>query len=164
MHYPNLVGASVKKFYPVEDGNERSLDRTVLREVWNTNQVGSCKRYPRAMGGFRVVMNAGDPKSRVNFGCGGPNQITGGPGKLNFSRKDSVTHCSLDIHDVASTNVKYVYDSSDFTRYQKERSINYGYAGNNRCSKNNLTDYSYGGSGFPVGRGRQRRVNNHYSY
>tara|TARA_A100001015_G_scaffold21905_1_gene24860 strand:- start:1287 stop:1688 length:402 start_codon:yes stop_codon:yes gene_type:complete len=119
------------------------------------------------LGGFRRVMNAGDYLGRVNKGCGGSNQITSRPGSLVLTTKDSITRCNSDI-PVANTNVKYVYDSSDFIRYRREKSINKGYAGGKTdCDSTNkplITDYSYGGSGFPLGRGRQMFVNGMNSY
>ena len=155
--YPNLIGASVPKFGPVEGGNDRAMGRNILREVWNTNY--EC-HSGRAIGGFRAVMNAGDYLSRVNSACGGPNQVTSRPGMMVMSTKDGVVGgpCDSSKPPIASTNVKYVYDSSDFIRYRKEKSMNEGYAGGVPCknAKQNMTDYSYGGSGVPIGRGRQR--------
>ena len=156
--YPNMIGASVPKFGPVEGGNDRAMGRNILREVWNTNY--SSNKNKRAIGGFRAVMNAGDYLSRVNSACGGPNQVTSRPGMMVMSTKDGVVGgpCDQSKPPIASTNVKYVYDSSDFTRYRKEKSMNEGYAGDIPCDKkkHNMTDYSYGGSGVPIGRGRQR--------
>ena len=126
------MGASVSKFGTVIDGNFRSLNRDVVREVWNTNCYGKRStpfKGPR-IGGFRRVMNAfKDYLGRVNKGCGGSNQITSHPGSLVLTTKDGITRCNSDI-PVANTNVKYVYDSSDFIRYRRDRaSINKGYAG-----------------------------------
>ena len=169
--YPNIVGASVPKFGSVIDGNFRSMERDVVRQVWNTNCYGNVKKPLQGpkIGGFRRVMNAGDYLARVNDGCGGSNQITSRPGSLVLSTKDGVRRCNSEI-PVANTNVKYVYDSSDFIRYRREKSINKGYAGGRTdCDTsdkpaNLMTDYSYGGSGFPLGRGRQMFVNGMNSY
>lgn len=168
--YPNIVGASVPKFGSVIDGNFRSMERDIVRQVWNTNcyNKGKSTSGPQ-IGGFRRVMNAGDYLARVNDGCGGSNQITNRPGSLVLSTKDGVRRCNSEI-PVANTNVKYVYDSSDFIRYRREKSINKGYAGGrsscNTSDKhpNLITDYSYGGSGVPLGRGRQMFVNGMNSY
>ena len=168
--YPNIVGSSVPKFGAVIDGNFRSMERDVVRQVWNTNCYGN-KTTPNKgpqIGGFRRVMNAGDYLSRVNNSWGGSNQITKRPGSLVLSTKDGVKRCNSHI-PVANTNVKYVYDSSDFIRYRREKSINKGYAGGrtdcNKSKSNSLvTDYSYGGSGVPLGRGRQMFVNGMNSY
>lgn len=168
-NYPNIVGASVPKFGPVIDGNFRSMERDVVRQVWNTNCYSKgTKHSGPQIGGFRRVMNAGDYLARVNDGCGGSNQINSRPGALVLSTKDGVRRCNSDI-PVANTNVKYVYDSSDFIRYRREKSINKGYAGGRTdCDKDKsrhlMTDYSYGGSGFPLGRGRQMFVNGMNSY
>lgn len=165
--YPNIVGASVPKFGPVIDGNFRSMERDIVRQVWNTNCYGKTSHRGPQIGGFRRVMNAGDYLGRVNAGCGGSNQITKRPGSLVLSTKDGVRRCNSEV-PVANTNVKYVYDSSDFIRYRREKSINKGYAGGRTdCDKGPhhlMTDYSYGGSGFPLGRGRQMFVNGMNSY
>ena len=166
--YPNIVGASVPKFGPVIDGNFRSMERDIVRQVWNTNCYSKgTKHGGPQIGGFRRVMNAGDYLARVNDGCGGSNQINSRPGALVLSTKDGVRRCNSEI-PVANTNVKYVYDSSDFIRYRREKSINKGYAGGRTdCDKGPhhlMTDYSYGGSGFPLGRGRQMFVNGMNSY
>tara|TARA_Y100000741_G_scaffold283436_2_gene223190 strand:+ start:4470 stop:4994 length:525 start_codon:yes stop_codon:yes gene_type:complete len=166
--YPNIVGASVPKFGPVIDGNFRSMERDIVRQVWNTNCYGKNNSRGPQIGGFRRVMNAGDYLSRVNDDCGGSNQITSRPGSLVLTTKDGVRRCNSEI-PVANTNVKYVYDSSDFIRYRREKSINKGYAGGRTdCDKGKprplMTDYSYGGSGFPLGRGRQMFVNGMNSY
>ena len=167
--YPNIVGASVPKFGSVIDGNFRSMERDIVRQVWNTNCYGKETKQGPKIGGFRRVMNAGDYLGRVNYGCGGSNQITKRPGSLILSTKDGVRRCNTKI-PVANTNVKYVYDSSDFIRYRREKNINKGYAGGRTdCDSsdkphNIITDYSYGGSGFPLGRGRQMFVNGMNSY
>lgn len=167
--FPNIVGASVPKFGSVIDGNFRSMERDIVRQAWNTNCYGKKNHRGPQIGGFRQVMNAGDYLSRVNDGCGGSNQITKRPGSLVLSTKDGVRRCNSEI-PVANTNVKYVYDSSDFIRYRREKSINKGYAGGRTdCDTsdkqaNLMTDYSYGGSGFPLGRGRQMFVNGMNSY
>ena len=164
--YPNIVGASVPKFAVTVGGNERAINRNVLREVWNTNFTKNNQCNTRAIGGFRAVMNAGDLKSRKNYGCGGSNKVTSRPGMMVLTTRDGVNRCKGDGVEAANTNVKWVYDSSDFTRYRKESSINSGYAGNRACTRSasNVTDYSYGGSGVPVGRGRQARANGMASY
>ena len=167
--YPNIVGASVPKFGSVIDGNFRSIERYVVRQVWNTNCYGKGPKQGPQIGGFRRVMNAGDYLGRVNYACGGSNQITKRPGSLVLTTKDGVRRCNETV-PVANTNVKYVYDSSDFIRYRREKSINKGYAGGRTdCDISDkpailMTDYSYGGSGFPLGRGRHMFVNGMNSY
>ena len=151
--YPNTIGVSPQKFYPVISVNDRSIERRILSKVWNTYQLTS----NNSMGGFRSVMNAGDHLSRVNMPCSGSNQVTSRPGMLHLTTKDGLIRCN-NTYPVANTNVKYVYDSSDFTRYRKEKSINAGYG-----DKRTL-DYDYGGSGVPIGRGRTFNIGGRNSY
>lgn len=130
---------SVRKPYNTIDGRFRYLNREVIREVWNSKLAkdkGDGTK-PIAMGNFRLVYNAGDPLSRTNFACGGPNPLYSHPGALILTSRDSMrNNNSCGAYDSASTNVKYVYDSSLFTRFRREKAIH----------KDFSKDYSYGGS------------------
>lgn len=76
------------------------MDRKILRTVWNSKPDYSTTN-PRAIGGFRAIMNSGDWLSRRHAATGGAKQP-----------------------QVASGNVKYVYDSSNYTRYVREKALN----------------------------------------
>lgn len=186
--YPNIKGISVKKPYPTIGSQERGTTRRILREVWNGGNSAAAE-YAIQGGAkcinqrsFRAVMNAGDLMSRKNYSCGGPDMIgSGNPGSVKMTTKDggqSKRNCN-EAKDgcpngkqipPATCNVKYVYDSSNYTRYLKERASNRGYTytigGAQGKYGNNLTlplagwrkninpknqtgggfDYSYGGS------------------
>jgi hypothetical protein len=136
---------SLRKPYNTIDGRFRYLNREVIREVWNSKlsaiksgeSVDGKKANSIAMGNFRIAYNAGDPLSRVNFACGGPNPLNTHPGALILTTRDGMKrNKSCGQYESASTNVKYVYDSSLFTRFSREKAI----------QKDFSADYSYGGS------------------
>ena len=136
--YPNVKGSSVQKPKPVIDSSERSRDRFLLRNAWNTNT------YPASapktnMGSFRAVNNAGDLLSRKNYTCGGANMIPSRPGTMILTTKDGGQRSACDGSGIppATCNVKYVYDSSDFTKHKKLKAENYSYS---------IPDYTYGGA------------------
>jgi hypothetical protein len=80
-----------------------------------------------ACGPFRAVLNAGDIKGRKNYSCGGPNPIQsrpGIPGKLG----DGVpSKCDGSAIAAANCNPKFVYDSSDYVKFKRQRSKNKNY-------------------------------------
>jgi hypothetical protein len=141
--YPNVAGASFIRPYPANVGTFVGRNRRILRKVWNGKETSVAPS--RAMGNFRLAYNAGDPLSRVNFSSGGPNMITttGRPKLYLANNRDGGQRGNPSDPDAASTNVKYVYDSSLFTRFLREQSINYGYAG---LGVNLNADYSAGGA------------------
>ena len=141
--YPNVAGASFIRPYPANVGTFVGRNRRILRKVWNGKETFASSS--RAMGNFRLAYNAGDPLSRVNFSSGGPNMIssTGRPKLHLASNRDGGQKGNPTDPDAATTNVKYVYDSSLFTRFKREQSINRGYAS---LGKNSSADYSAGGA------------------
>jgi len=143
--FPNIKGISARKSYPMVGSQERGTTRRILREAWNGGNSSAAEFA--IQGGnkcinqrsFRAVMNAGDLMSRKNYSCGGPDMIgSGNPGSVKMTTKDggqSKRNCKeskagcpdgIDIPP-ATCNVKYVYDSSNYTRYLKERASNRGY-------------------------------------
>jgi hypothetical protein len=148
-NYPNVKGASIQKPRPTVDTSERSRDRFVLRNAWNTNTlnrtgtvtIGGVTSELKS-GAFRVVNNAGDPLSRKNYSCGGSNMITSRPGVMILTTKDGGqdrSNCDGTGVPPSTCNVKYVYDSSEFTKYKKLTAKNRGY-------RYPGSDYTYGGA------------------
>jgi len=144
--YPNVRGASFIRPYPANVGTFVGRNRRILRKVWNGLYAQGAPIA--AMGNFRLAYNAGDPFSRVNFSSGGPNMIssTGRPKLHLASNRDGgqkvEPNPKLPV-PASTTNVKYVYDSSLFTRFLREQSINRGYASLGQSSS---ADYSAGGA------------------
>jgi len=124
--------------------------RFTLKNAWNTTYPSQLKRdnLTRSITTpFRAVNNAGDLLSRDNYSCGGPCQTSQHrPGLSGLKQRfgavsktcvPSAAYNSLQLlADIpsATCNVKYVYDSSDYIRYLKQKAVNQNY-----------NDYSYGG-------------------
>jgi hypothetical protein len=125
----------VDKRYP-----EYEQIRYKLKQSWNTtypSQLRKNKLTKSITTPFRAVNNAGDLLSRENYSCGGSCQtfqsrpglfaLGGKFGATSNSCHPSVTYNSLQrITDIpsATCNVKYVYDSSDYITYLKQKAVN----------------------------------------
>ena len=136
---------NVDKTYP-----EFEQIRWTLKEAWNTKYRGQLRRNGLKQSittPFRAVNNAGDLLSRDNYSCGGTCQTPQSRpglhglrthfGSVQASCIPSATYSSLQLINnipAAACNVKYVYDSSDYTTYLKQRAVN-----------KNYNDLSYGG-------------------
>lgn len=135
--YPNVHGVAVPLTNPMSTGSNRSRPRGTIRRAWNGRYAQFANQL--SIGSFRSVNNAGDPLSRKNYSCGGPNPLSSRPGIPNVTTRDgppSSKNCDQfsDIVPPSSCNVKYVYDSSDFIKFRKQRALNRTY-----------DDYSSGG-------------------
>jgi hypothetical protein len=100
--------------------------RLALREAWNTkykSQLGT--NYKLRTTPFRAVTNSGDLLSRQNYSCGGPcsvqsrTNVHGIKGHLG----SSINNCDNSGIEPANCNVKYVYDSSDYVKYLKQKAL-----------------------------------------
>ena len=121
---------NVDKTYP-----EFEQIRWTLKEAWNTKYRGQLRRNGLKQSittPFRAVNNAGDLLSRDNYSCGGTCQTPQSRpglhglkthfGSVQSSCIPSATYSSLQLLNnvpAAACNVKYVYDSSDYTTYLK---------------------------------------------
>lgn len=133
--YPNVHGVAVPLTNPMSTGSNRSRPRGTIRRAWNGRYAQFANQL--SIGSFRSVNNAGDPLSRKNYSCGGPNQLSSRPRIPNVTTRDGPPGRSgCDGTGVAAStcNVKYVYDSSDFIKFRKQRALNRTY-----------NDYSSGG-------------------
>jgi hypothetical protein len=137
------LGGGLRGFIPQPlndtDVSSEVVDtRVVLKQAWNTNYNSQLKsagyNYP-VLSSFRAVNNAGDLLSRPNYACGGSSQVSQSRPGLYGLRK-SIGHVNKNCDNAtvpsATCNVKYVYDSSDFSRYLKQKAIVKNY--------NNLTN------------------------
>jgi hypothetical protein len=137
--------------------------RFTLKNAWNTTYPSQLRRNnlkQTITTPFRAVNNAGDLLSRDNFSCGGSCQsFQSRPGlsglKTHFgsvstSCTPSASYNSLQLIKnipAAACNVKYVYDSSDYITYLKQRAIN-----------KNYNDYSFGGDQSNGSQSAQRAI------
>jgi hypothetical protein len=149
---------NVDKTYP-----EFEQIRWTLKEAWNTTYPSQLRRNNLKKSittPFRAVNNAGDLLSRENYSCGGSCQTPQSRpglhglrthfGSVQSSCIPSAVYNSLQLINnipAAACNVKYVYDSSDYTTYLKQRAVN-----------KNYNDYSYGGDDSKSSQSAQRAI------
>ena len=123
-------------------GSSRERMRFTLRQAWNGKAAsGVVNGHKVAITPFRAVNNAGDLLNRVAYTSGGSNQVNTGRVRLAsnasarilggniFARPDGTGVPS------ATTNVKWVYDGSDYIKFKRQQAEN-----------RNYNDWSYGGS------------------
>ena len=136
---------SVDKRYP-----EFEHIRFTLKNAWNTTYPSQLRRdnlTKPITTPFRAVNNAGDLLSRLNYSCGGSCQTFQSRPGLKGLRNHfgavqdtcipSATYSSLQLLNnipASACNVKYVYDSSDYVTYLKQKAVN-----------KNYNDLTYGG-------------------
>ena len=114
--------------------------RFTLRNAWNTNYAKLVNNNKSIITPFRAINNAGDLLSRPNYSCGGPCQtFQSRPGLFGLNGHFGHIQSQCDGTGIppSSCNVKYVYDSSDYIRYAKEKAIN-----------KNYNDASFGGNKY----------------
>lgn len=101
-----------------------ALLRAQLRSGWNNeNAVGVINGKSRVVTPFRAVNNSGDFLSRENYICNGPNQLKSAKPGLSNRMGSILSACDDSGVEAASTNVKFVADSSDYIRYKKQRAV-----------------------------------------
>ena len=124
--------------------------RYTLKNAWNTQYRSQLQRNNLKQSittPFRAVNNAGDLLSRENYSCGGTCQtpqsrpglhgLSTHFGAVSTSCTPSAAYNSLQlIKDIpaAACNVKFVYDSSDYVTYLKQKAV-----------VKNYNDLTYGG-------------------
>lgn len=109
-------------------GSDVALTRRILRDSWNNVGInGSIGNYGRIITPFRAVNNLGDFLSRKNYVCNVSNQVNASkPGWKN--RIGSViNNCDGTGILASSGNMKFVPDTSDYTRYKKQSAISNNY-------------------------------------
>jgi hypothetical protein len=137
--------------------------RFTLKNAWNTTYPSQLKRdnlKKSMITPFRAVTNSGDLLCRENFSCGGSCQtfqsrpglhgLKQSFGSVSVSCTPSAAYNSLQlIKNIpsASCNVKYVYDSSDYITYLKQRAVN-----------KNYNDYTFGGDQSNASQSAQRAI------
>lgn len=128
-------GVSTKQTATSFRSSEDAATRGVLRRAWNTPYAtGTFNNKNRKIGPFRAVNNLGDFLGRINYSSGGPNQ------KKSPDDGSGVP--------ASSTNVKFVPDSSDYTRYKKQATMNRNY--NDSSTGGDESNASF----VPMGRAR----------
>lgn len=142
------LGGGIKGFIPqalydTDKDSEFTGTRFELKQAWNTNYQSQLKRInlnTPICTPFRAVNNAGDLLSRKYYSCGGPCQtFQSRPGlhglKIHFGHIQN--NCDGTGVPPAACNPKFVYDSSDYIRYSKQKAV-----------VKNYNDVSYGGNDY----------------
>lgn len=130
-----VLGGGIRGYMPQpvinhENDNEFAQTRFTLREAWNTDYVRQAGANKRIITPFRAVNNSGDILSRKNYSCGGSCQtFQSRPGMNGLRQRFGAIQSRCDGSAVppAACNVKYVYDSSDYTTYARQRAENKNY-------------------------------------
>ena len=127
--------------YNTNNNNEFIDTRFSLKQAWNTGYAMRMLNQDKAIcTPFRAVNNAGDLLSRKYYSCGGPCQtFQSRPGMFGLKQHFGAiqNHCDGTGVPPSSCNIKYVYDSSDYIRYAKQKAVN-----------KNYNDAAYGGNNY----------------
>ena len=141
----SFLGRGLKGFSPhwIQNDIHNFIDveqqRFQIVEAWNTiyNRQLIKSKLHRVITPLRAVNNAGDVLSRKYYSCGGPCQTPQHIPNV-YGLKNRIGNiqsmCDNTIVPAASCNVKYVYNSSDYHTYLKQKSI-----------AKNFNDATYGG-------------------
>lgn len=150
--YPNILKSGVAPTLsePTITSSYRSLNRDIVTRAWNSaflvnkTKKGQCYGNIRKIGAFRVVNNAGDVLSRENYSCGGPNMVTPNSLLANMTWGGGQSRLQCDGSGIppSTCNVKYVYDSSDYTTYLKQQATNKDMVAPNFTDGGSTTNYS----------------------
>jgi hypothetical protein len=166
---PANSGGAINGYMPQQTQNvdkrypEFEHIRFTLKNSWNTTYPSQLRRdnlKQPITTPFRAVNNAGDLLSRLNYSCGGSCQsFQSRPGLRGLKRHfgavqdtciPSATYSSLQLLNnipAAACNVKFVYDSSDYVTYLKQRAVN-----------KNYNDLSYGGDDYKTSQSAIRAI------
>lgn len=150
---PKLIGggANSNSGTGMEGGSVRSSTRFTLREAWNgLAATGRVNNQIIKITPFRAVNNAGDLLCRVDYTSGGSNQVNNVRGGLTgFKGLGGSVQAHPDNSGIpsATCNVKYVYDSSDYTRFK-----------NLQANNRNYNDATFGGDRNNSAQSAWRRV------
>lgn len=162
-------GGAIQGYMPQQllkvdkDFKEFEQIRFTLKNAWNTtypSQLRKSNIKSTIITPFRAVNNAGDLMGRQNFSCGGPCQsFQNRPGLYGLKQRfgsiqktcvPSASYNSLQLNDsipASACNVKYVYDSSDYITYLKQRAVN-----------KNYNDLTYGGNDYNASQSARRAI------
>jgi hypothetical protein len=104
--------------------SENATIRKILRDSWNPDTYGD---NTRGITQFRAIYNLGDFLGRKDYNCGGPNPLNASKPGLKRKIGSLISNCDNTGVPGSSGNSKFVSDSSDYTRFRKERIFNKQY-------------------------------------
>jgi len=130
----SVLGGGLPGFIPpsvitTDNYDEFAQMRFYLRESLNTNYLRQKTNYgtkAAANTPFRLSTNAGDPLSRRNYSCGGVSIQASRPRNHGLKNLYGSINSLCDGSGVepSACNVRYVYDSSDYTRFKRSIAAN----------------------------------------
>ena len=155
------LGKGLKGFIPNAvlttdlDYDDAEYQRFQLVQAWNNSYKRQLKNSPSNIHGaaatpFRIVNNSGDILSRPYYSCGGSCQtFQSRPGLFGLRGKFGAIQSICDGTEIpaASCNTKYVYDSSDYSTYLKQKAI-----------VKNFNDSSYSGNNYSGSQSKWRAI------
>ena len=118
-----------------DNSSDFSQMRTMLRNGWNTSYHIQLGAHRRVLTPFRAVNNAGDLLCRDGYSCGATNQINSRAGLRGLRIGGVRNNCDGTGVPAGACNPKYVYDSSNYTTYLKQK-----------AAAGNYNDSSFGGN------------------
>jgi hypothetical protein len=129
----NNLGGPFQGYSPQQtiDNYKNSEDVIARREVrraWNTSYAtGKHNDLKRIVTPFRAVTNSGDFLSRKNYVCGGPNPANNTHTGYKISLRGIINSCDGTNVPSSSCNVKFVPDSSEYTKFRRQQAFNQNY-------------------------------------
>ena len=121
----------------MEGGSARESMRFTLRQAWNGQAAaGTVNGVKVAATPFRAVNNAGDLLGRVGYSCGGINGVHSRPGLSGLKLGGVHSNCDGTGVPAGACNAKYVYDSSNYTTYLKQKASSKNYNDSSFVGKN----------------------------
>jgi len=129
----NVLGGPYNGYSPAQtvtnykDGEQVLSRRTVVKS-WNTAYArGTYNGQGRITTPFRAVNNSGDFLGRVNYVCGGPNQVSANKPGWKGHIGSIINSCDTTGVPSSTCNVKFVADSSDYVTFKRQQALNRNY-------------------------------------
>jgi hypothetical protein len=129
----NVLGGPFNGYSPQQTYNnykdsDVTMTRRILRTSWNNvGMNGKINNYGRIITPFRSINNLGDYLSRKNYACDLPNQVNASKPGMKGIIGSIIESCDGKGVACYSGNGRFVPDTSDYTRYRKQRAISNNY-------------------------------------
>jgi len=129
----NVLGGPFNGYSPQQTINnfkdsDVAMTRRILRSSWNNLGInGKINNHGRIITPFRSVNSLGDYLSRENYVCGVPNQVNASKPGWKSIIGSTIQACDNTGVPCYSGNGRFVPDTSDYTRYRKQRAISNNY-------------------------------------
>jgi hypothetical protein len=108
--------------------SEDVITRRIIIKSWNNpNASGTINGRTRITSPFPAVYNQTDFLSRKNYVCNVPNPIQESRTRLKSNMGSIINNCDGSGIACANTNVKYVPDSSLYTKFKRQMATNQNY-------------------------------------